>query len=232
MAGAGRCRRRCRASARPLPSAVAPAATAAAAEQPPTAASLTALVLHLLVSVLALLDEPRDIAAAAEACRRLGEAAAAQAAWRGAWLRWAAAGKFAPQPALAFAKQKLHRSALRFAARDSKRMYLTAEELCAGLWSVRSKIRYNDTEDGPCDAHQCFLDGTLKVVRGEASNADVAMTWRFLRRFQGRVVPYGSCIRTRVTLPCGSWYDLPTRRVTRRTSIPLHISQLGWAGRG
>ena len=70
----------------------------------------------------------------------------------------------------------------------------------------------------------------MEVVRGgESRDADMAMTWRFLRRFQGHIVPHGSCIRTRVTLPCGSCYDLPTRRVARRT-IP--ISQRAKLGRG
>ena len=77
------------------------------------------------------------------------------------------------------------------------------------------------------------MDGSITIVCGAPPEGlaveDRTETWRYVRRCGGRIVPFGTHLRTRVTTRGGSYgqstvkagsYELPPRRIMHRPFPP------------
>ena len=193
----------------------------------PEAGVIALLTAELLIAVLAWLTGQRDLGAAARVCRHFRQAASDQAAWRRCWSAVTTGKVYIPPRALALvstAPEPQYRSALKFALRDAKRVVMTKEEVASiPVWEVRSKpSQCNDRSDPwlrgkPCIQQRYNRDTSVTMLRGAARPAGEESTrWRFVRRCNGKIVPFGTVLRTRVTVKGGQNYDLPSRRVMRR----------------
>ena len=81
-----------------LPSPVGTAAAGCGGATPPE--SILLLSLELIVSALAFITEPRDLAAAAQACSHFERAASFEAAWQHCWYALIAGKVYVPPRAM------------------------------------------------------------------------------------------------------------------------------------
>ena len=223
-------------SSRRLPS------PAAGATQPQ---SILLLTIELIVSALAFIAEPRDVAAAAQACRHFERAASFEAAWQHCWYALIAGKVYVPPRAAALVSARVpqFRSGIVSALAEIKAAAISIEQLIKPVWEGRSKpTRWHDKHDGwlkgkPCGAHRLNSDGSVKIVSGTPPEGlvleDQTETWRFVRRCGGRIVPFGTHLRTRVTTKGGSYeqstvkagsYELPPRKIMHRAPfLPVSL---------
>jgi len=213
-----------------LPAPPSPVGTGAPAVAEPDGILL--LTIELLVSVLAFITSPRDLAAAALACSHFGHAASEEAAWRHGWYALIAGKLYVPPRAagLVSGPAPQFRSAILSAREEIRAATISLEQLVRFVWERRSKpTRWHDKHDGwlrgkACGSHRLNSDGSVTVLRGE-NPLGKTETWRFVRRCGGRIVPFGAYLRTRVKMLGGSSqhsvikagsYQLPPRRIMHR----------------
>ena len=187
--------------------------------------------------MLAFITNPRDLAAAAQACSHFERAASLEAAWQYCWYAVIAGKVYVPPRAAALvsARVPLFRSGILSALTEIEAASISIEQLTKPVWEGRSKpTRWHDKHDGwlqgkPCGAHRLNVDGSITIVSGAPSEGlnleDETETWRWVRRCGGRIVPFGTHLRTRVTTKGGSYeqsavkpgsYELPPRRIMHR----------------
>jgi hypothetical protein len=86
-----------------------------------------------------------------------------------------------------------------FALKDSKRRFITADELCSFTWNFRFKAQAGEAwlmndpwwSGLPATKVQFFPDGTLKTERAPGHT----LNWKFTRCVEGREGPIGSFVR-------------------------------------
>jgi hypothetical protein len=112
-------------------------------------------------------------------------------------------------PVLAQVAEGRHRAAFSFAVTDSKRTWLTAEELCSLSWHGRMKEaageHFTDSDPWwtgatPKPPSKYHMDGTtMRYVQAEREGDPPVETrsgeWRFVKRSCGQTGPVGSFVR-------------------------------------
>ena len=141
-----------------LPSPIGTAAAGCGGATQPE--SILLLTLELIVSALAFITEPRDLAAAAQACSHFERAASFEAAWQHCWYALIAGKVYVPPRAAALvsARVPLFRSGILSALTEIQAASISIEQLTKPVWEGRSKpTRWHDKHDGwlqgkPCGA--------------------------------------------------------------------------------
>ena len=100
---------------------------------------LSQLTVELVLAVLVLVTDARDLRCCMCTCKTLFGAASQEAAWRGCWAAAIAGRTFVCRPAMQLAAEGRFRTALARAVEDARRTCITAEELCSFTWHARVK---------------------------------------------------------------------------------------------
>ena len=135
---------------------------------------------------------------------------------------------FVPAKCKDLAASGQHRKAFSEAIRDSKRTWITAEELCGLEWHGRMKEaageHFTDTDpwwtgEGSKPASRFHMDGTttrgITTGHGDTPVQTPSGEWRFVRSTCGRTGPVGSFIRMKHR---GLGRETPTKIVYRHSN--------------